>query len=110
MEPQREGATVSRHQNLFRLSLSVTTLGAVLLGGCGPSGGLASEMAVPGQEGERVTAQANLPGLGLRRVTYEKIDGQAVLEGDILLDLRKDQTLSGQSVGRQNPSVRWLNG
>lgn len=107
---------MSRHQNLLRLSLSVTTLGTLLLGGCGPASELTPEasqgmeLAFPGQQGEAVTARVKLPGLGVQSITYEQIEGQAVLEGDILLDLRDGQTRSGQSVGRTASSARWPNG
>ncbi|QRO02105.1 ricin-type beta-trefoil lectin domain protein [Archangium violaceum] len=106
-----------RHQNFLRLSLGISTLGAALLGGCGPGSELTpeglsqgTELALPAQKGEVVTAEVTLPGLGRQTVTYEKIDGQAVLEGDILLDLREGQTRSGLSVGRTASSARWPNG
>lgn len=98
---------MSDYRKSLGLSLSVSALGALLLGGCGPSQG--DELAFPGQQPELVTAHVELPGIGLQKVTYEKVDGQAVLEGDILLDLESGRT-HGQSVGRQSTYSRWPNG
>jgi len=95
----------------YHKSLGVSVLGTLLLGGCGPSGEFPPEaLASSEQPRELVTAQVELPGLGLQTVTYEKLDGQAILEGDILLNLQDGQTRSGQSVGRQDASYRWPNG
>ncbi|ATB43462.1 hypothetical protein CYFUS_008942 [Cystobacter fuscus] len=88
--------------------MSASALSALLLGGCGLS--TENEQAFPGQAGEVVTARVALPGLGFQTVTYEKIDGMAVLDGDILLDLREAPTRSGQSVGRTNTYSRWPEG
>ncbi|WNG17813.1 M12 family metallopeptidase [Cystobacter fuscus] len=96
---------MSRHHRFARLPMSASALSALLLGGCGLSH--ETEQAVPGKAGEVVTARVALPGLGLQTVTYEKIDGMAVMEGDILLDLREEPARSGQSVGRANTGYRW---
>ncbi|WP_395848926.1 M12 family metallopeptidase [Cystobacter fuscus] len=96
---------MSRHPRFARLSMSASALSALLLGGCGVSH--ETEQAFPGKAGEVVTARVALPGLGLQTVTYEKIDGRAVLEGDILLDPREEPARSGQSVGRSDTGFRW---
>ncbi|MFY0581313.1 M12 family metallopeptidase [Cystobacter fuscus] len=96
---------MSRHHRFARLSMSTSALGALLLGGCGLSH--ETEQAFPGKTGEVVTARVVLPGLGVQTVSYEKIDGRAVLEGDILLDLREEPTRSGQSVARTDSYSRW---
>jgi hypothetical protein len=108
---------MSNYRKVLGLSLGASALGALLLGGCGPAGEFAPETFVPqeelafsGQPREWVTARVELPGLGVQTVTYEMIDGQAVLEGDILLNLQEGQTRSGKSVGRQASDARWPNG
>jgi hypothetical protein len=69
-----------------------------------------TEQAFPGRQGPWVTAWVELPDLGLQEVTYQEIDGQAVLEGDILLDISGGQTHSALSAGRRKERYRWQDG
>lgn len=92
----------------------IVSLGALLLGGCGPEVSPGPEpfahgaLAFPGRSGTVMTTSMELPGLGRRVLTYERIHGQAVLEGDILLDLAKRRAREAQGVDAE--AYHWPRG
>jgi hypothetical protein len=63
--------------------------------------------------GDFRTETLNLPWLGVRQITYEMVNGQAVFEGDIILDLdrlRIADADASRSAGRRNEAARWIGG
>jgi hypothetical protein len=90
------------------LLMSMATHAALWTSGCGPMGPVSMEPG-PQQEKvpEKVSARVELPGLGVQDITYEKIDGRAVFEGDILLDVRPDASHGSQSIGQRYKNYLW---
>jgi hypothetical protein len=104
-----KGLSMVMERKPLQVHVVTAALAALVCAGCEPSG-KAAEIRVPRPEGKWVTSKVELPGLGVQQVTYyEEKEGQAVFEGDILLDVRPVPSHGGQSVGQRHVGFRWPN-
>ena len=78
-----------------------------------PTTGNEYRMEILTGSGDFRTETLDLPGLGVQSVTYELVDGQAVFQGDMILDLerlRVSDVEAARSAGRRNEAARWIGG
>jgi Astacin (Peptidase family M12A) len=98
-------------------------LGLILIGGCAGQGeteGLDPKLLTLEQvpprtfEGRFYTETLNFPEVGARTVTYQMVDGKAIYEGDIVLDLERLRQApdvdSSRTAARRNEFYRWPGG